>query len=181
MASKQLLEQIQPDCLCYIHSTSHAFAFLMLVLNSTNQTQHINPCATPGPTKQPGSPNRHGHSPSARLQAARSFFTSSRTAGCKAGHPQSVLQGLVQALHQLPADLNQGQHRNADHWSLPLTVSTLTLSDAPNKVCHHDLSASNTSCECFSCYTGWQRLDWYLHLPWHIYAATLVITHHDCQ
>ena len=62
--------------------------------------------AAPGPGKQPGSPGKH--SPSARLQAARSFFTSSRAAGCKAGHPQAVLQGLVQALHQLPTDLNQG-------------------------------------------------------------------------
>lgn len=90
-----------------------------------------------GPVKQTGSPSSHGHNPSARLQAARSFFTSPRAAGCKAGHPQAVLQGLVQALHQLPADLNQGQHRNADDQSLPATVLHQTFS-ALNKVCWHD-------------------------------------------
>ena len=124
------------------------------MLHSTNQMHYLNACTIPGPAKQPGSPSRHGHSPSARLQAARSFFTSSRTAGCTTGHPQAVLQGLVQALHQLPADLNQGQHSNADHWSLPLPVSACTFSAPPSKVCHHDLSAGITNRECFSCHIG---------------------------
>ncbi|KAL0021859.1 hypothetical protein WJX77_009077 [Trebouxia sp. C0004] len=60
-----------------------------------------------GLAKQPSTPSRQGHSPMARVQAARSFFTSSTRAGCKAGHPQAVLEGLVQALRQLPTDLSQ--------------------------------------------------------------------------
>ncbi|KAL3142038.1 hypothetical protein ABBQ32_004670 [Trebouxia sp. C0010 RCD-2024] len=71
------------------------------------QPPGVNPCLGPGAGKQPSSPSRQGQSPHARLQAARAFFAPSRTAGCKAGHPHAVLQGLVQALHQLPADLNQ--------------------------------------------------------------------------
>ena len=75
----------------------------------------VTPYISAGLTKQPSTPTRQGPSPMARVQAARSFFTSSRGAGCKAGHPQAVLEGLVQALHQLPTDLSQGQHIYLDH------------------------------------------------------------------
>ena len=152
-------------------------------LPSANQMHHMTPAQLSGPAKQSGSPSRHGHSPSARLQAARSFFTSSRTAGCKAGHPQAVLQGLVQALHQLPADLNQGQHNTTNHWSLPAAASVLTI-PTRSKVCHHNLSMGNSlgmlqlsswlvttvidhdSMCCTMC--------WCLHFRRHAYAATRV-------
>ena len=48
------------------------------------------------------------------MHGARSLFGSSKASGCRAGHPQTVLEGLVQALHQVPADFNQGD-RNIHH------------------------------------------------------------------
>lgn len=36
------------------------------------------------------------------------MFGMPRASGCKAGHPQYVLEGLVLALHQVPADFGQG-------------------------------------------------------------------------
>ena len=140
-----LLYQIWPDCLCYFHSTSHAFTVCTQPTRCITSTSAL----APGPAKQSGSPGRHGHSPSARLQAARTFFSSSRTAGCKAGHPQSVLQGLVQALQQLPADLNQGQHKQLVTVCCCVCVYTLYT------ISHHNLSTGNSSCECFSYHNGW--------------------------
>lgn len=106
-------------------------------------TQHPTPCTvhcslvTPHISavlaKQPSTPTRQGHSPMARVQAARSFFTSSRGAGCKAGHPQAVLEGLVQALHQLPTDLSQGQH------ACPCWPSTLVTADQTHSDGHLQL------------------------------------------
>lgn len=75
---------------------------------------HIIDCIPAGLAKQPSTPSKHGQSPMARAQAARAFFTSSKATGCNAGHPQAVLEGLVQALHQLPTDLSQGQHAPAE-------------------------------------------------------------------
>lgn len=106
-----------------LHGCRTCHAHERLAYSLMLQPPDANPCLGPGAGKQPSSPSRQGQSPHARLQAARSFFAPSRTAGCKAGHPQAVLQGLVQALHQLPADLNQGKHWGTEQQLMPSTLS----------------------------------------------------------